>query len=138
MDEEREEQKKRRVKKPPLLEWAAAAVGLLLVVGSIGFVLYKAAAETGIPPILTVTADSVTPVENGWLVKFTLENKGEKNAADVAVEGKIRQEGAEDPETSTITIDYAPANSKREGGLFFSVNPAEHKLELRALGYREP
>ncbi len=136
-ESEKTEHKRRRVEKPPALEWLIAAAGLILVVGTIGFLIYQAVTDKNTPPDLSVSTDSVVRTENGYLVKFSIYNKGDDNAADIVVEGKIKQNG-EDLETSSVTIDYAPSNSKREGGLFFTKNPDYFEFEIRALGYKKP
>lgn len=124
-------------KKTPALEWMIAAFGLVLVVGTIGFLVYQAFKDKNSPPDLLVQTDAVVKIENGYLVKFSVHNKGDDNAADVVVEGKITRNGG-DSETSSVTIDYAPSDSKREGGLFFKENPGEFEFEIRALGYTKP
>ncbi len=134
------EQKKSRNKqneKPPALEWLAAAIGLMLVAGTIGFLIYSALTEENTPPKLTVKTDSVTANGGGYLVKFSLYNDGENNAADIVVEGKIT-DGEKDLETSSVTIDYAPSHSRREGGLLFTKNPQDFEFQIRALGYEKP
>lgn len=136
-DSENREPKNRRNQKTPALEWLIAAVGLILVGGTICFLIYQAVTDKNTPPDLAVSADSVVKIENGYLVKFSMYNKGDDNAADVVVEGKITQNG-EDLETSSVTIDYAPSHSKREGGLFFDRNPNDFEFKIRALGYKKP
>lgn len=123
--------------KPPALEWLAAGIGLILVVGAIGFLIYSTVSQTGKPPVLTAKADSVTANEGGYLVKFSLENKGEENAADVSVEGKLMR-GEKEIEPSSTVISYAPSASKQEGGLIFTKNPGEFELKIRAVGYANP
>ncbi len=136
-DSEKTDNKDRQNESPPALEWLIAAVGLILVAGTIGFLIYQAATDKNTPPDLSVQTEAVVKTENGYLVKFSIYNKGDDNAADVIVEGKITR-GGEDLETSSVTIDYAPSNSKREGGLFFTGNPNESEFKIRALGYKKP
>ena len=132
------ESKKSLTEQTPALEWLAAAIGLVLVAGTIGFLIYSAVTKENTPPKLSVKADSVTKSESGFLVKFTLHNDGENNAAQVVVEGKIT-EGEKDLETSSVTIDYSPANSQREGALLFTKEPKNgENFQLRALGYQKP
>lgn len=122
---------------PPALEWLVAAIGFILVAGTIGFLIYTAATQADTPPKLSVKTDSVTALENGFLVKFSLYNDGENNAAEVVVEGKIT-EGGKDLETSSVTIDYSPSHSRREGALLFTKEPKEENFQIRALGYQKP
>jgi len=134
---EEEKESKRKNNKTPILEWLAAGIGLILVLFSIGFLLYSAIIKQDTPPDLVVVADNITKTEKGYLVKFSLENKGGNNASQVTVEGKLKK-GEEDEETSSVTFAYAPSNSKKEGGLLFTKNPQEFQMELRALGYENP
>ena len=136
-DSENEKPEKRGNQKPPALEWLAAAIGFILVAGTIGFLIYSAATAKNTPPTLTVRTNSIETIEGGYLVKFSLYNSGENNAADVVVEGKLAQNG-EDLETSSVTIKYSPSHSRREGGLFFTKNPQELELQIRPLGYEKP
>jgi uncharacterized protein (TIGR02588 family) len=137
--EKDESNENNQIAKPTALEWIIAVIGVILVVGSIGFLLYSAIIQTDKPPTLIVNKKPTETVEGGFLVKFVLENKGENNAAAVTVEGKLMN-GEKEIETSSASISYAPSNSKREGGLFFNENPDDpkFKLELRALGYEKP
>jgi len=131
------EENQQRQKKPSVWEWIIAAVGLILVVGSIGLTLYRAITEETTPPILEFSVDSIVPTANGYVVKFQVKNTGNQTAAALTVEGELKN-GADSAETSTATLAYAPANSVRQGGLFFTKNPQQFDLQIRATGYEEP
>ena len=137
MAEKDSENEKSRNKKTPALEWLAAVIGLIMVAGTLGFLIYSALTEENTPPNLSVKTDSVTAHGGGYLVKFSLYNDGENNAADITVEGKIT-EGEKDLETSSVTFDYSPSHSRREGGLLFTKNPQNFEFQIRALGYEKP
>ena len=121
----------------PALEWLTAVIGFVLVAGTIGFLLFDAFTEKDTPPQITVEAKEIIQMEKGFLVKFELENKGDNHASEVEVEGKLMQ-GEKEKESSSVAIGYAPSHSKRMGGLYFTENPREYKLELRVPGYNEP
>jgi len=133
-------EKRERPKKTPVWEWIIAAVGFILVVAALGTTLYRAVIEESTPPILEISVEAIVPTANGYLVNFSVKNNGNQTAAGLTVEGELKTEaeGAESVETSSATLAYAPANSRREGGLFFSKNPNEYKLEIRAKGYEKP
>lgn len=124
-------------KETPFWEWVIAAVGLILVAGAIGFTFYRAVTEKNTAPTLQVTYDAPVPNGDGYLVKFHIKNSGNQTAAAVAVEGELKN-GNESVETSTATLTYAPANSERHGGLYFSKNPQLYALQVRVAGYEEP
>ncbi|MGI8639900.1 MAG: TIGR02588 family protein [Pyrinomonadaceae bacterium] len=134
---ENKEENQERHKKTPVWEWIVAAVGLILVVGSLGLTLYRAVIEESTPPILAISVEEIVPTPNGYLVKFRVKNTGNQTAAALTIEGELKR-GAESVETSTASLAYAPANSEREGGLFFTKNPNEFELNIRALGYEKP
>ena len=129
-----------RPKKTPVWEWIIAAVGFILVVAALGTTLYRAVIEESTPPILEISVEAIVPTANGYLVNFSVKNNGNQTAAGLTVEGELKTdaEGAESVETISATLAYAPANSRREGGLFFSKNPNEYRLEIRAKGYEKP
>lgn len=124
-------------KKTPVWEWIIAGIGLILVVGAIGTMFYRAITEESTPPTLAFAVISIEPIDNGFLVKFSVANTGDQTAAGLTVEG-ILKSGEEDAETSTATLTYAPANSVRHGGFFFTKNPHQYDLQIRGLGYEKP
>lgn len=138
MTEERDKKENQgQRKKTPIWEWIIAAVGLILVVGAIGMTLYRAVTEQSTPPMIEISVEAIVPMSNGYLVEFRVKNTGNQTAAALTIEGELKR-GAESVESSTASLAYAPANSQREGGLFFTKNPNEFELNIRALGYEKP
>ena len=129
----------RRKKKssPSTLEWLTAAAGLLLVVAALVFTVYRAVTAKDTPPDLNVKIESVTPVSAGYLVKFHVANSGEETAAAVSLEGTLKN-GETVEESGTVTIDYVPSHSEREGGILFEKNPQNYQMEIRADGFANP
>ncbi len=127
----------KQLNKTPALELLTAAIGFILVTGTIGFLLFDAVTEQDTPPQIIVEAKEIVPQQNGFLVKFEVENKGDNHASEVEVEGKLMQ-GETEKETSSVAIGYSPSHSKKSGGLYFTENPRDYKLELRVPGYNEP
>lgn len=121
----------------PFWMWGIGLLGLLLVLGSIGFMLYEAVAGDSSPPDVIVEIKSILPAQDGFLVEFRVINEGGRAAAGLTVEGELRN-GAEIVETSNITLQYVPSHSEREGGLFFTLDPRGYDLQLRAKGYEIP
>jgi uncharacterized protein (TIGR02588 family) len=118
-------------------EWLVAAVGLVLVTGTIGFMLYHALAGGDTPPRIEVAVASIEQAGSGFLVTFTATNQGDMTAADVIVEGELRDDSGS-KETSSAMISYVPAGSSREGGLYFAQDPRQFQLELHAKGFERP
>lgn len=138
MEEEKEDKipEKSRAK-TPALELVFAVIGLILVGGTIGYLLFDAVTEKDTPPQIIAVVKEIAAQPNGFLVKFEIENKGDNHASEVQVEGKLMQ-GETEKETSSVNIGYAPSHSKRAGGLFFTANPNDFEIKLRVLGYAEP
>lgn len=134
---ENERKNQPQLKATPVWEWVIAAVGFILVVASLGTSVYRAIVEESTPPILEISVGSITPTTGGYLVTFVVKNSGKQTAANLTVEGELKS-GADSAETSSTSLTYAPADSRREGGLFFAKNPNEYKIELRAKGYEKP
>ena len=121
----------------PIWEWVAAAIGLIIVIGVLGFLLHEAVKGTRLPPDVTLSIDSVTQSANGYLVQITAINQGGSTAEGVIVEGDLRN-GSELVERSQTTLDHLPPRSKKRAGFFFKRDPRLYELQVRALGYEEP
>lgn len=119
------------------LEYVVAALGCVLVFGSIAFMVYTEVVASDKPPMLNVAVKKVERLDSGYLVTFDVKNEGEYAAASATVKGELISDGKA-KETRTTTVAYVPAKSTRSGGLFFSSDPDEHKLEINAMGYSEP
>lgn len=117
--------------------WGIAVLGLALVALSIGFMLYKGAAAEASHADITVQVDSTLATRNGYLVKFRAVNTGGSTVEGLTIEGTLRN-GSETLETSDTVLEWVPAHSEREGGLFFTSDPRLHQLQLRAKGYENP
>jgi uncharacterized protein (TIGR02588 family) len=121
---------------PPWM-WALGLLGLALTLGSVGFLLYEAAAGDNSPPDVSVRVESVAQNRNGYLVRIRAVNEGGSTAAGLTVEGELFG-GGRSVETSDTVIEYLPPHSEREVGLFFTTDPRAHELRLRAKGYEKP
>lgn len=121
----------------PVWMWAIGVLGLVLVIGSIGFALYEVAAGDSSPPDVAVEVEGIVPADNGFLVEFRAVTEGGTTAAGLTVEGELRN-GTEIVETSDTTVEYVPSHSQRAGGLFFTLDPRQYELQLRATGYETP
>ncbi len=122
--------------KTPALEWIASALGLILVVGSLGLILYDAFDQDTLPR-LEARAGPVISVNSRHLVQVTVWNRGGSTAAMVNIQGVLRR-GTKTIETAATTFDYVPAHSSTEGGMFFTHNPRAYQLQLKANAYMDP
>lgn len=118
-------------------EWAVAAFGLALVVGTIGYSAYNALAAGAAVPGVTVERVGTHATQGGYVVRFSARNHSGATAAELRVEGELRQ-GASLVEASGVTLGYLPSFSRRQGGLFFQEDPDKYELRLFPKGYAEP
>ncbi|HWO42423.1 MAG TPA: hypothetical protein VNO43_11530 [Candidatus Eisenbacteria bacterium] len=121
----------------PTLEWVIGAVGFLLVASVIGFLVYQALTGDRQPPDVQLNIESIVQTTNGYMVHVKAVNHGGSTAEGVVVAGRLL-EGAVPLERSETTVDYLPPRSEKKIGLFFTRDPRNLRLELRALGYEAP
>lgn len=99
--------------------------------------LYQALRGDSRPPSIDLKVESVQEVVNGHVVIFTAVNVGQTTAAEVTIEGTLRDNAAV-VETTQTTFQYLPPRSERRAGLFFVRDPRKLKLEIQPKGYRAP
>lgn len=122
----------------PLLEWIAAGTGLILTLVILVVIGREAiSGETETPAAIQVRAKPPTQMKSGFVVEIVARNVSGATAAAVEIEGVLKS-GDTEVETSGLTLDYVPGHAERKGGLFFSKDPREYQLEVRALGYQRP
>lgn len=123
---------------PPFWEWVVAAIGLVLVLASLGYLAYGALqqrAESTPQPLV----EMVRVERNGprFLVLVRVTNRGDVTAEGLVVAGELKHQG-QVLERSEVEFDFLPRHSSREAGLFFARDPASLQLELSAVSYRKP
>jgi uncharacterized protein (TIGR02588 family) len=77
------------------------------------------------------------PIRSGYLVTVKTSNHGGSTAAAVVIQGELRR-GSDVLEQSHVTLDYSPPSSANQVGLYFTRDPRQFDLQVRALGYVEP
>ncbi|MCC2634972.1 MAG: hypothetical protein K0S48_2858 [Ramlibacter sp.] len=121
---------------PPLSEWLVAAIGLALLLASIGYLLFDGN-DGSQPPAPVVRMLEIQPQPGRFLVRVQAVNESRTTAAAVRVEGTLKR-GNEVVERGELEFDYLPGRSTREGGMFFATDPRGLQLELAARSYRAP
>jgi uncharacterized protein (TIGR02588 family) len=121
----------------PVSERVAAAVGLVLLVGAVGYIIYDAWRSDQSPPAFVVSIESVEPVASGYRVQFRAQNVGATAAKGVTIEARSAS-SRDTAEVSHTTLDYLPGGATRRGALFFRSEVRAQTLLIRALGYEEP
>jgi uncharacterized protein (TIGR02588 family) len=127
----------RREAPPSAWEWFAAAIGLLLLLASIGYLAYDAVTEREEPPSPAIRVMGIEPQGDRFLVRLQVVNRTRATASSLRIEGELRR-GSEVVERSETEFDYLPGKSSREGGLFFRADPRTLQLVLSARSYQAP
>jgi uncharacterized protein (TIGR02588 family) len=122
---------------PRAIEWIIAGISACLVLLLIGYLLFEGATQQGEHPVLSTEILAIVPLQEGYLVRFRVNNDGDKTAAAVDVAGTVQPQGGE-VETSTVSFDYVPQHSGHEGGLMFRNDPRQFAPRLRVTGYEQP
>lgn len=123
------------------LEWSVFVIGLVLVLGTVGFLGWDAATSKGAPPDLVATLGTPRRVASSrgdqYVVPVKIVNRGEQTAEGVQIEVTLKSPGAE-TETAGFDVPFLPRQSSREGEVVFPTDPSSKKLEARVLGYEKP
>ncbi len=127
----------RQEEPPSAWEWLAAGVGLLLLLASLGYLLYDAAAGNGQSPAPVVRVTGIEAQGGHYLVRLQVVNATRATATGLRVEGELRR-GAQVLERSETEFAYLPGRSAREAGLFFRQDPRSLELVLTARSYQQP
>jgi uncharacterized protein (TIGR02588 family) len=119
------------------LEWAVFGVGFILVLGTVGFLVWDAATARDSPPDLAVTLGAPERRGEGWAVPVTVRNRGQETAEEARVEVVLELPGGE-REEAELDFAFVPRGSKREGWVQFLHPPASGRLTGRVTGYEQP
>jgi len=122
---------------PGAIEWAVGAVSAVVVLAMISFLLYQAWSTREGAPSLIVNVDRIRATDGVHHVEFRVENQGDATAAEVLIQGRLR-DGDRLIEEREVTFDYVPGGSEGRAALIFTNDPAGYDLELIPSGYREP
>lgn len=125
-----------KIAKHPL-EWVVFWVSLVVVAGTVGFLVWDGVQGEGSPPALSVELGKPEPRDGIWAVPVTLRNQGDETAEGVNVEVTLETPGAQ-PETADFEAAFVPRQSQREGWVTFRTDPSRGRLSGRAVGYEKP
>ena len=119
------------------LEWSVFAVGLVLVLGTIGYLIYDAVTLGTTPPSLEVKLGKPQQRQTQFLVPVSVTNHGDETAEGVLVEVAL-ESGGKETERAEFEIAFLPRQSTREGWVTFDKDPRAARLKARVLGYEKP
>lgn len=115
------------------IEWILGACAALVILAIIGFLGFEAISRTGGRPELSLHVVDQRNTEIGREIVIEVRNDGQATAASVEVAGTTdgrfwRQ----------VTLDYAPAQSRREVTLILSAGTSGEPVQVEIAGYVEP
>jgi uncharacterized protein (TIGR02588 family) len=118
-------------------EWVSAGLGLLLVLGAVSYLDFKALTTDPFVLAVTLTHLGTEQTAGGHVVRFRARNSSAATAAALTISGEL-YDGSTLIETSEVTLDYLPPRAERQGGLIFQNDPSAHDLRLEPRGYVDP
>ncbi len=119
------------------LEWTVFAVGLVLVLATLGYLVRESVVGDGGPPEIVVRLGEPRASASGHLVPVEVANIGQTTAEDVLVPIflDLPDGGREEAE---LSIGFLPRNSTRDGWVSFRGDPRRGTLRLGAIAFEVP
>lgn len=93
------------------------AIGLLVSVALVGYLVFQISQKKKIPPQLQVSSSYKAALEP-YTFQIRVENKGEETAKSVNLRFSLYQNG-QSVETASMSIDYVPVKSSEIGWVVF-------------------
>lgn len=121
----------------PIAEWTAAALGLVLTLGVIGYTVWEGLTEDDGPPRLSISSGPPARTAHGFVVPIVVRNASHATAAQVEIEGVLAHPGRP-AETRRASFAYVPGRGEARGGLVFHGDPAASKIAFSVSGYADP
>lgn len=120
------------------LEWVVFAIGLALVAGVLGYLVYDGLTMGDAPPSIEVRLG--TPEQRGenFIVPVTVTNRGDATAEGVSIEVEQQRGDGQEGERGQFEVAFLPRRATREGWVAFKTDPRQAQLTARVLGYEKP
>jgi len=117
------------------LEWSVFAVGLLLVVGVLSFLIYDATTAGDRAPIVAVRLGDPEQRPEHFVVPVEITNTGDQTAENVLVEVVLG--AGPEQQQSQLEIAFLPRGATRAGWASFRGRPGG-ELNARVMGFQKP
>lgn len=118
------------------LEWTVFAVGLVLVMATLGYLIREVVTTGSKPPEVVVNLGPARPVTHGFQVPVTVVNRGDGVAEGVSV--TITLATKTEREDAVLDIAFLPRQSRREGWVTFRSDPGTGDLRVGPVVYASP
>jgi uncharacterized protein (TIGR02588 family) len=119
------------------LEWTVFAIGLVLVIATLGFLVRESIVGDGGPPEVIARLGEARPSQGGYLVPVEVANIGQTTAEDVLVPIFLEMPGGR-REEAELNIAFLPRDSKRNGWVSFRADPRRGTLSFGAIAFEVP
>ncbi len=119
------------------VEWTVFAVGLVLVVSALSYLVYDGATMGGAPPSLQVRLGTPEQHAHNFIVPVAVTNHGDATAEGVTIE-VIMENAGQEAARGELSIAFLPRRATREGFVTFDQDPRNAQLKARVLGYEKP
>lgn len=117
------------------LEWSVTISSGILVLFTLGFLIYQIVTEEETPPDIVISLGPVAKKDGGYSVPIIAFNYGTSTAQNVTIE-VIAGDAVE--EKAQISFQYLPRKSSVKGWVSFSIHPQPKALKSRIVGYSVP
>ena len=119
------------------LEWTVFAVGLVLVIATLGYLIRESIVSGDGPPDVAVRLGPPRPSQYGYLLPVEVTNTGSATAEDVRVPIFLElPDGAR--EEAELDIAFLPPDSKRTGWVSFRSDPGRGTVGVGAVAFEVP
>ena len=119
------------------LEWTVFAVGLVLVLATLGFLVRESLAGAGGSPDVVARLGTPKAAAGGFMVPVEVVNVGKGTAEDVQVTVILALPEGE-PEEAELDIAFLPRDSRRNGWVTFRSDPGRGSLRLGPIAFEVP
>ena len=120
------------------LEWIVFVLSLILVLFTLGYIVYDGATLGETPPNIELQLGQPQPQSDRFIVPVTAKNRGDETAETVQIEVTLNSDCREE-ETAEFEIAFLPRHSTRRGWVTFQTDPRTvEQMEARVLGFEKP
>lgn len=120
------------------LEWIVFTLSLLLVISTLGYLVYDGSTAGNAPPSFEFQLGQPQPQNDYFVVPVKVFNRGDQTAEGVLVEVTLENASTEQ-EAAEFEIAFLPRHSSREGWVTFRTDPRTvDQMSARVMGFEKP
>ena len=119
------------------LEWLVFAVSFVLVLCTLGYLVYDGATSAKTRANIELELGKQQSQANRFIIPVLVTNSGDTTAETVQIEVTLENSGKEQ-ESAQLEIGFLPRHSKREGWVTFQTDPRTvQETKARVLGFEQ-